>query len=242
MKPTTIKIKVADPCHENWDKMLAEEKGKFCLSCQKTVVDFSRMTNEEIIQYFEQNARLNDSVGQAGKSICGRIAKHQHDTPISNYRRVVTPWFNKYVAGFFMALGFYYPSHAQSPEVPFEQNSKGKINIKPSTLASNKPVTINGRVLDAKTKKVIKGAVITVDGTDLMAVSDKNGNYTITIPERSQSENMVLTVVRENYIDATITGIDLSKTMVSVITKMNEIQKPDHNDMIMGKMIKYEEK
>jgi hypothetical protein len=232
MKPTTIKIKVADPCHENWDKMLAEERGKFCLSCQKTVVDFSRMTNDDIINYFEQNA---------GKSICGRIAKYQHDTPISNYRKVVTPWFNKYVAGFFMALGFYHPSNAQTAEIPFEQNNKGKIGIKPSSKASNNPVVIQGRVFDAQTKKVIKGAVITVDGTDIMAISDKNGNYTITIPERAQ-KGLVLTVVRENYTDATITGIDLSKTTVSVITKLAAVEKPQHEEMIMGKMIKYEEK
>src|ERR1041385_2969924 len=107
MKPTTIKIKIGTPCHENWDKMLEEEKarpddsvgrGRFCLSCQKAVVDFSRMTNEQIINYFEQNA---------GKKTCGRIAIHQHDTPISNYRKVITPWFNRYVAGFLMAIGFY---------------------------------------------------------------------------------------------------------------------------------------
>ncbi len=44
MKHQTIKINIAEPCHENWEKMLDEEKGKFCLSCQKQVVDFSRMT------------------------------------------------------------------------------------------------------------------------------------------------------------------------------------------------------
>lgn len=236
MKPTTIKIQIAEPCHENWDKMLAEKKaspddsvgrGKFCLSCQKMVVDFSRMTNEEIIQYFEQNA---------GKSICGRIAKHQHNTPISNYRKVVTPWFNKYVAGFFMALGFYNPSSAQTNEVLYEQTTKGKIAVKPSAIGT-KPVVINGRVLDAKTHKAIKGAIVTVDGTDIMATTDAKGNYTVTIPERYQTNNLVLTVVRENYSDASITGIDFTKTTVSVVTKLSTIEKPIEDHFIMGKMM-----
>lgn len=228
MKPTTIKIQIAEPCHENWDKMLDEDKGRFCLSCQKTVVDFSRMTNEQIINYFEQNA---------GTSTCGRIAKHQHNTPISNYRKVVTPWFNKYVAGFFMALGFYHPSSAQTSEVIYEQNTKGKVAVKPSAIGTNKNLVINGRVIDAKSKKGIKGATITVDGSDVIATTDKNGNYTVMVPERFQNENLVLTVVHFGYSDVTITVIDHTKTTVNVITKLAVIEKPDHEDMIMGKMM-----
>jgi hypothetical protein len=48
--------------------MLPDEKGKHCLICDKTVVDFSSMSNEEIKSYLLQNA---------GQKTCGRFRKSQ---------------------------------------------------------------------------------------------------------------------------------------------------------------------
>lgn len=229
MKPTTLRIQIAEPCHENWDKMLEEEKGKFCLSCQKNVVDFSRMTNEEIINYFEQNA---------GKSICGRIAKHQHNTPISNYRKIVTPWFNKYVAGFFMALGFYHPSKGQTATLQQEHHMvKGHMKVNTPTQ-NDKKLVINGRVLDSKTNKGIKGAEINIAGSDIVVTSDKNGNYSVEIPLRFQNESLYLIVNHLGYEYKEITGIDHTKTTVSVVIKL---YKENKHEMIMGKMMPIKE-
>lgn len=228
MKHQTIKINIAEPCHENWDKMLNEEKGKFCLSCQKQVVDFSRMTNEEIINYFNVNE---------GKKTCGRIAKHQHNTPISNYQKVVTPFFNRYVAGFLMALGFYNPSTAQTNNTPVEQHMKGEIAVKQPLVPSDKKLVINGRILDDKTKKGLKGATITIAGSDITTRTDKNGNYSISIPARLQNENLVLSVWLTGYENQEITGIDHTKNTVSVITKLYKEEKHIMGDMIMGKVM-----
>jgi hypothetical protein len=211
MKPTTIKIKIGTPCHENWDKMLEEERGRFCLSCQKAVVDFSRMTNEEIITYFEQNA---------DKKTCGRIAIHQHDTPISNYRKVITPWFNRYVAGFLMAVGFYNPGKAQTTDTPIENHMmKGEIAVN-TAKQSNKELVVSGRVLDQDTKKPIKGANVKIDGADVFVATDKNGSYSISVPERYQNSSLQLLVSYLGYEDGVINNIDQSKTSVNVVTKL----------------------
>ncbi|MDZ4663494.1 MAG: hypothetical protein SGJ15_01325 [Bacteroidota bacterium] len=235
MKHQTIKIQIAEPCHENWDKMLKEEKGlptgqagKFCLSCRKEVVDFSRMTNEEIINYFNVNE---------GKKTCGRISKHQHNTLISNYQKVVTPWFNRYVAGFFMALGFYNPLTAQTNNTPVEQHMKGEIAVKQPHISPDKKLVINGRILNNKSHKGIKGAMITIVGSDITVSSDKNGNYSVSIPARLQNENLVLSIMCEGYEPQEITGIDYKKTTVTIITKLYVEEKHIMGDMIMGKVM-----
>lgn len=211
MKPQTIKISINTPCHENWDKMLEEEKGKFCLACQKTVVDFSRMTNEEIINYF------NHATGKT----CGRVAKHQLDMPISNYRNVKTPFFNKYVAGFLMALGFYNVSKAQDNSPRTEQHIKGKVAVS-SINNSNKKLVVNGRVISAKTKKPIANSHITVVGSDINTITDKNGNYTIYVPSELQNASLQLVVTSVGYESFYINGIDYHKTSVSIVTKMEK--------------------
>ena len=48
--------------------MTANEKGKFCSSCQKTVIDFSTKTDAEVQAFFQQNKN---------KPVCGRFLNSQ---------------------------------------------------------------------------------------------------------------------------------------------------------------------
>ena len=59
-----IQLSIDEPCHENWDVMTEAEKGRFCNSCQKQVIDFSMMSDREIAQFFKK-----PSTG----SVCGRL-------------------------------------------------------------------------------------------------------------------------------------------------------------------------
>ncbi|WP_433835009.1 hypothetical protein [Flavobacterium anhuiense] len=64
------KITIPEPCHENWDQMTPNENGRFCMSCSKTVIDFTSMLPEEIQHYFIQNQN---------EKICGRFKQSQLD-------------------------------------------------------------------------------------------------------------------------------------------------------------------
>lgn len=66
MKKTHIAIPI--PCNENWDRMLPEDKGRFCQLCAKTVVDFTNSSPEEITDYFIKNKE---------SKTCGRFKKEQ---------------------------------------------------------------------------------------------------------------------------------------------------------------------
>lgn len=60
-------FKIAEPCHENWENMTPESKGRFCASCQKCVIDFSNMTKPEIKEAYDKE----------NGDICARISiKH----------------------------------------------------------------------------------------------------------------------------------------------------------------------
>jgi hypothetical protein len=65
------KITIPEPCHENWDKMTPKDNGRFCISCSKTVIDFSTMLPEEIQHFFIQNQN---------NKICGRFENWQLET------------------------------------------------------------------------------------------------------------------------------------------------------------------
>lgn len=66
-----FKISVPKPCHEDWSKMTPKEKGRFCQSCSKTVVDFTLKSKEEIQEYLSKNF---------GNRVCGHFRREQLDT------------------------------------------------------------------------------------------------------------------------------------------------------------------
>ncbi|HEY1045505.1 MAG TPA: hypothetical protein VGF79_03640 [Bacteroidia bacterium] len=63
MKHQKLKLSIPKPCHENWDKMSAAEKGRFCDVCSKTVMDFTQMKTNEIITY----------ISKSNETVCGRV-------------------------------------------------------------------------------------------------------------------------------------------------------------------------
>jgi len=55
------------PCQERWADMRPEGQGRFCGACNKTVVDFSMMTDGEILLY----------LARSEGGVCGRLAPEQ---------------------------------------------------------------------------------------------------------------------------------------------------------------------
>ncbi|UUC44556.1 hypothetical protein [Flavobacterium cerinum] len=65
-------MRIPKPCYENWNSMSPDAKGKFCNSCNKTVIDFTKMKDQEIQKYFIENSETKD--------ICGRFKQNQIKT------------------------------------------------------------------------------------------------------------------------------------------------------------------
>jgi len=63
--PKAIQLNIPKPCHENWNAMSPKEQGRYCGSCQKTVVDFSVMSDKEIVDYFRKPLTMCADVFQA---------------------------------------------------------------------------------------------------------------------------------------------------------------------------------
>ena len=63
------KITIPKPCNENWNSMSPNKNGRFCNSCNKTVIDFTKMNNPEIQKYFIENS--------SQERICGHFKLNQ---------------------------------------------------------------------------------------------------------------------------------------------------------------------
>ncbi len=62
-------LNIPTPCQENWVAMTPDAQGRFCTACQKSVVDFTRMTDQQVAEFF-QNKK------EEGR-VCARIQTYR---------------------------------------------------------------------------------------------------------------------------------------------------------------------
>lgn len=145
-----FQLQIPEPCHEDWDKMTPGDKGRFCDSCQKTVHDFTGMSDVQSIAFFKK-----PSTG----SVCGRFHNDQLERDFEIPRKRL-PWIKYF---FQFAIPVFLTSlktHAQGNLVLKERR------ITP-TISNNCPKELTGR---------IGGVVAIVDQKKFSGrVMDENG-------------------------------------------------------------------
>jgi hypothetical protein len=178
MKTTTLSITVPQPCSQNWDDMKKQDKGRFCESCQKSVLDFTGLSNAEIIKL----------IINSNNDTCGRFTNRQL-IHLKNYSLVVPSQRNwmKYIG--VLAIGasiFTQGCDKIKTNVPIEniggKNIMGKLE---------KIATINGYVVDDNNQP-LSGVKVIIENTELFAITDHTGRYDLDLKEHLDSKNKVL--------------------------------------------------
>lgn len=100
-----MKITIPKPCHENWEMMTPEEKGRFCSVCSKTVRDFSVASDQEIIEAFSHSS----------EDICGNFNASQLNRDLQY--SFINSLFTKFAVGFMLTTGGFVSVYAQQNEV-----------------------------------------------------------------------------------------------------------------------------
>ena len=90
-----VNLQIPQPCNENWANMTPEENGRHCASCNRTVIDFSGMTDKQLFEFFK-----NYSGGA-----CGRFYNDQLNRRIVVEQPKRTGWF-RYVLTLLMPAMF----------------------------------------------------------------------------------------------------------------------------------------
>lgn len=57
---------INNPCPEKWEGMTPDEQGRFCGKCSKIVIDFTKKTTQEIVDFL---------MARKGEDICGKLRK-----------------------------------------------------------------------------------------------------------------------------------------------------------------------
>jgi hypothetical protein len=209
-----IAISIPTPCHENWQSMDPTEQGRFCSSCKKEVIDFSVLTDKEIVSY------LKKAKGES----CGSFLPQQLDRSISVPKERAFSW--KY---FFQIL---LPAFliAQKPEAQTLAPSVLKTSVvnhpaddEVIVVGGMVSVTrldniINGKIIDSITESPIPFTTIKVKGSNAAISADSAGFFSLKTKNK-RHPTLVITSVGYEAKEINVNSIYQFQTIKLVAEK-----------------------
>jgi hypothetical protein len=152
-------IHIPRPCAVSQEALAPTAAGWHCARCQTEVIDFTRLSEAEILAYLAE---------RSGQRVCAAMQVPlvpQHCKRPKGVRR----WLLA-VAAF---LGWQ-SAEALPPQLPPSQSSFFKAAV------DNERITIRGVVLDDSLHVPIQGAYIFINGTKYGAVTNEKGEFSFT--------------------------------------------------------------
>jgi hypothetical protein len=205
-----IQLHIPEPCHESWENMSPVEKGRFCGSCQKQVVDFSVMSDGEIAQFFKQPLK---------NSVCGHFANDQLNRDI-NVPKKRLPWIKYFFQVAIPALLISTKVKGQrtmgepiaTPTcTPNDLRLRGDVAVVPT------PTEFIIRVIDEMGQPV-PFAAIKMKSTGKQIRTDAEGVSKIKLNDVSRMKDEVFTVTAKEHLAtvASVTAADWRRGSINI--------------------------
>ena len=210
----SLTIQIPQPCHERWEEMQPTEQGRFCASCQKTVVDYSALSDQELVMV----------LSKASGSICGRLRDDQLNRALS----VTSPnpmfsW-HRWVGVLATALLSWKTALAQYNSLGRPVSSRPEIAVTPIPIRGIGAMTewtVSGRVMQMdSTGQVVPaiGAYVSIGGASkgICTQTDSAGRYKATISGETQNTKLTIVVNGANLSREVIT-LEITPSATSVV-------------------------
>lgn len=223
---TTYKLHLENSCHENWNEMKPEEKGKFCESCSKTVIDFSRSSIQEVFRFMKTKE----------EHTCGRFTKEQMDQVFVEKQN--HPWIQPYVGSISLLSMLFTPNFSNAQNGELIENTKdtdsssfiirdADSNIEQLTASDS--LILKGYVQDSIKERMPFCPVRLYRDSVLLNSSTSNydGEFTFKIPQSMRNDSLRLVTTYIGYKS-------LSQNIVPSQTPKDLELTIDSSNMILG--------
>ena len=187
------------PCDQYWANMYPDGDGRICTKCNRHIVDFRNMSNEEIA--------LTHALSEA--PVCGLYSNPQLlNSPEINPRLPQKPLAKFWPAVVTSVLGLTsadagepvsintYNSATCLSEQGFQKTKHAETSNQETwqrkKFASTDSIIIQGKVLDAESDTPLPGANVIVEGKTVGAATDLDGKYTISLERETEMTEVTL--------------------------------------------------
>lgn len=182
-------ISIAEACSQSWQKMTPVKNGRHCRHCSKNVIDFTVMSNAEIIGHLATK-----------NNICGRISQFQLDQlndSLEDRSKRRFKWNRFVAAAFIISLIAFSKAHAKARAVYITEQVP--VNNQDSTSTDTIYKTISGKVIF---KRGVKKSmvIIHVKGTKIVDVTDKRSRFVLNVPQNADTLEFKFGGYKNQYV------------------------------------------
>jgi hypothetical protein len=193
-----LQVSVEKPCTEAWDYMQPVSEGRYCLHCNKQVIDFTSFSDAELVHWFSTHS------GQ----VCGRLDERQvnraihMDTWTGTWHYRFTPY--RWLLGISMGLGLMSRLDARYilPKAPTVWQENKNAYASPEPAAEHTARILLVTVIDSTTRKPLEGVYVEVysdsSRTDSY-ITDNKGQASIMFKAGIRHERRI---VIQKYTDS----------------------------------------
>jgi len=170
MDRAKIIITLPRPCLEDWELMTPADRGRFCASCQKTVIDFTRMSDAEVIKFLR---------AKKGDHHCGHFHHSQLGREITEPPQ---PSFFGQLRGKIAASLLLFQTVSS---VVYAQVAKQQVHHQHKTPVKSidKRRGIKGYLRDNQTNNPIAKMKVFISGTHISCTTDIHGYFFLPITD-----------------------------------------------------------
>ncbi len=177
----SIVIQIPEPCHEDWAKMTATEKGKFCSVCTKEVFDFTSKTDEELVKILTEN-----------KNACGRLKKSQLNREVKLERKSGQS-FAPFAASMLLPLTLF-SNNPNSENTSISEKLMVSMGIGRFSNTNLRLSVFTKGIVRDENGNPLKNVKITSNETEAQTWTNRKGEYEIYTLDKE-----ILTFTKENY-------------------------------------------
>ena len=153
---------IPQPCAQPWAAMPATATGRHCGACATEVVDFTRLSDAEILAYLAR---------RGSGPVCVCVLPAQLAAP-------VPPRWRRWLLAGLALLGWQAPAQAGPPVLPPAAETGGN-SAKPGGQ-----VVVRGAVIDDQNGQPVARARVFIKGTKYGTETDEQGRFELVMAEK----------------------------------------------------------
>ncbi len=212
MKKETY-LHIPEPCHEQWDKMSPAQQGRFCQQCSKTVVDFSTMTDQQVLKVLSKESGTT----------CGRFTSDQLERPfVKESTPLLQSPYRLFLSAFipaFFSTGIANAQMTVGKLVAVKKPVCSSI-VKGEVRSDASKLLIAGKVTD-NSKVDLAGASISIKGKKEIVSTNAKGEFEIPFPAGEDKITLVVNYVGMESKEVKVkrgncTNLDISLSQIKI--------------------------
>jgi hypothetical protein len=214
---TKMSVSIPKACHEAWSNLVPTSNGGYCNTCSKTVVDFSTLSDEAILNFF-----TNKPLDTCGRFRVDQLKTYSHREPM-----IVNPGLTLLKVGVISLFMLLIAKQATAQTSPIKTTTEtimpGRVVQNDTTVKQHRIIT--GVVRSEEDNAPLAGVNIYVKDTTIGTTSDVDGRF--ELPEGLHTGDVLVfnyigLDTKEFTITRDVNTIDLSMAF-SAMVMMGEV-------------------